>query len=98
MPEIPTTAPDPATTSASPRKFDLPDSVERLLTTEEAAFALGVSVRSFARYIASGDIEIVKLTKTVRIRPGALNRFIEARAVHLNPKRAGRKSGRPTAP
>jgi excisionase family DNA binding protein len=50
-----------------------------LLTREEAAEALSQSVRTLDYLIASGELPAVRIGRSVRIRPSAIEYFIEAR-------------------
>ena len=52
---------------------------DSLLTPKEAAEAPHVSIRKLDYLISSGELPVLKLGKTVRIRPAALSYFIEAR-------------------
>jgi excisionase family DNA binding protein len=62
-----------------------------LLTRQDAAQALGICLRAVDEAIASGDLEIVCIGRSVRIRPSALESFIEARVTRRNPRTASRK-------
>lgn len=59
-----------------------------LLTRFDAAYQANQSVRTIDEAIAKGDIEIVRIGRSVRIRPIALERFLEARTTRVNPKKA----------
>jgi excisionase family DNA binding protein len=48
-----------------------------LLTAQDVAQALNVSERSVRRWIATGELPVVRLGRTVRIRPQALDALIE---------------------
>jgi excisionase family DNA binding protein len=48
-----------------------------LLTIPEAAKSLGISRSSIYRLIASGDIETITIRSVQRIRPIALEHFIQ---------------------
>jgi excisionase family DNA binding protein len=61
-----------------------------LLTRQDAALALSTCLRTVDEAIASGDIEIVRIGRSVRIRPSALELFIEARTTRRNPRRSGK--------
>lgn len=65
--------------------------ITSLLTRQDAAVALATCLRTVDEAIASGDIEIVVIGRSVRIRPSALELFIEARATRRNPRTAVRK-------
>lgn len=62
-----------------------------LLTRQDTALALATCLRTVDEFIASGDLEIVRIGRSVRIRPSALDAFIEARATRRNPRTAIRK-------
>ena len=49
-----------------------PPALERLLTVEEAAHILNLSVRHVRRMIASGDLDVVRFGSAVRIHPRTL--------------------------
>ncbi|MEI7956941.1 MAG: helix-turn-helix domain-containing protein [Verrucomicrobiota bacterium] len=63
-----------------------------LLTRHEASRQLATCLRTVDEAIAKGDIEVIKIGRSVRIRPSALELFIEARAIRINPRRAARKA------
>ncbi len=50
-----------------------------LLTRSEAAKALAVSVRKVDYLIAAGELPVVRMGRTIRIRPSAIEYFVEAR-------------------
>jgi excisionase family DNA binding protein len=52
-------------------------SMQALITRIEAAKLLSISVRSLDSKIASGDIPVVRIGRSVRIRPEALERFVD---------------------
>jgi excisionase family DNA binding protein len=57
-------------------------SLETLLTFDQAAEALGISLRQFRRLVDSGKIAFVKVSERApRVRPSELQRFLEASAV-----------------
>ena len=60
-----------------------------LLTREEAAKALRQSVRQTDKLIASGDLAVVRIGRSVRIRPSAVELFIEARESRGSRKKKG---------
>jgi len=74
-----------AATAASPAQT-------ALLTRHEAASQLATCLRTVDEAIAKGDIEVIKIGRSVRIRPSALELFIEARAIRINPRRTVRKA------
>jgi|GraSoiStandDraft_16_1057320.scaffolds.fasta_scaffold653047_1 excisionase family DNA binding protein len=51
-------------------------SLTRLLTADEAAEILNVSLRTVRRLIAQQKLSIVRVGRAVRIRPEALNALI----------------------
>ncbi len=53
-------------------------------------------LRSIDEAIASGDLEIVVIGRSVRIRPSALEAYIEARSTRRNPRRVVRKTTKKT--
>lgn len=55
-----------------------------LLTRSEAAKALAISIRLFDSLVARGEIAVVRIGKSVRIRPSAINYFVEARERHCS--------------
>jgi len=57
-----------------------------LLTRKEGANSLSTCLRKFDALIASGDIAVVRIGKSVRIRPSAIEYFIEARESRVNSK------------
>jgi excisionase family DNA binding protein len=53
---------------------------ERLLTVQEAAEILSLSVVQVRRYIADGSLPVIRFgRRAIRIKPSDLERFIEAR-------------------
>ena len=49
----------------------------------EAADILGVSTKTVRRFIASGDLEAVRLARrTIRIKTESLDRFIDAHPIN----------------
>lgn len=63
---------------------------EPLLNRKEAVTRLNVSLRSLDELIAKGDLPVVRLGRSVRIRPSAIEYLIEARETRANPKKGGR--------
>jgi excisionase family DNA binding protein len=57
--------------------------IERLLTLEEAAEALGTKLRFTRRLVAERRIRFTHLGRHVRIPESALNEFIKAGMVEL---------------
>ena len=56
--------------------------LETLLTFDQAAEALGISLRQFRRLVDSGKVAFVKVSERApRVRPSELQRFLEASAV-----------------
>ena len=68
---------------------------EALLTRQDFAHALSSSLRTVDDAIATGSIEIVRIGRSVRIRPSALAEFIEARVTRRNPRREAQKVSAP---
>jgi len=62
----------------------------RLLTRHDVADALSSCLRTVDEAISSGSIEIVRIGRSVRIRPCALKEFIEARTTRQNPRAASK--------
>jgi excisionase family DNA binding protein len=55
----------------------------RLVSLPEAADILGLSVKTVRRYIASGDLDAVRLgRRTIRIKTDSLERLIDAHPVN----------------
>lgn len=50
---------------------------QALLTARDVAQSLNVSERSVRRWIATGELPVVRLGRTVRIRPQALDALLE---------------------
>ena len=61
--------------------------IEKLLKRPEAAERLATSLRTLDASIASGDLEVIRIGRAVRIRESALELFIEARATRTNPRK-----------
>jgi excisionase family DNA binding protein len=68
--------------------------IEPLLLRQDAANIMSQCLRSVDEAIASGDLEIVRIGRSVRIRPSALEAFIEARTTRRNPRRAAHKAAK----
>lgn len=64
-----------------------------LLTRQDVATALTTSLRTVDEAIASGDLEIVKIGRSVRVRASALEAFIEARIKPAGWKELSAKNG-----
>ena len=62
---------------------------KQLLNRAEAAEALALSVRMIDELVKSGDLPVVRIGRSVRIRPSALDYFIEARESRVNSRRRG---------
>ena len=62
---------------------------KQLMTRKEAAEALSISLRKLEGLIKSGDIPVVKIGAATRVRPSALEYFIEARETRGNRKGKG---------
>ena len=62
---------------------------KQLLTRQEAAESLSVSIRKLDMLIASGDLPAVRMGKAVRVRPTAIDYFIEARESRGSRKKKG---------
>jgi excisionase family DNA binding protein len=82
-----------ATESPTQDRFALSTSIA-LLTRQDTALALATCLRTVDEFIASGDLEIVRIGRSVRIRPSALEAFIEARTTRRNPRRAAHKAAK----
>ena len=56
--------------------------LEGLLTFNQAAETLGISLRQFRRLVDGGKVGFVKVSeRTPRVRPSELRRFLEASAI-----------------
>lgn len=64
---------------------------KQLLTRQEAAESLSLSIRKLDMLIASGDLPVVRMGKAVRVRPSAIDYLIEARESRGPAKRKGGK-------
>jgi excisionase family DNA binding protein len=58
-----------------------------LLNRKDASTFLCVSLRTVDELISTGDIPVVRLGRSVRIRPAALDCLIEANETRTNPNR-----------
>jgi excisionase family DNA binding protein len=61
----------------------------QLMTRSEAAEALALSVRMIDELVKSGDLPTVRIGRSVRFRPSALEYFVEARESRMNPRKKG---------
>lgn len=61
-----------------------------LLNRKDAGSILHVSLRTVDELISTGDLPVVRLGRSVRIRPSALDYLIEARETRANPRKKGR--------
>lgn len=59
----------------------------KLLTRPQAADILATCLRTLDAAIASGDIEVIRIGRSIRIRPSAIELFIEARATRCKPRK-----------
>ena len=56
--------------------------LEALMTFDQAAESLGISLRQFRRLVDSGKIAFLKISeRSPRVRPSELQRFLDASAV-----------------
>lgn len=62
------------------RRKEAPDGLEALLSREEAAEVLGISVRSLDDLEASGRIRAIRIEGRVLYSPETLHAFIQSRA------------------
>lgn len=56
-----------------------PPASKPLLSRQAAAEVLNVSLRTTDELISSGDLPVVRIGRSVRIRPSAIDYLIEAR-------------------
>lgn len=69
--------------------------IEKLLTRNEAAESLTQSVRKVDMEIANGNLPAVRIGRSIRIRPSALARYVEARESRTKVKvRKGKEAAR----
>ena len=66
-----------------------------LLNRPEAKAILGVSLRTVDELISSGDLPVVRLGRSVRIRPSAIEYLIEARETRANHRKARLRNAPP---
>lgn len=59
-----------------------------LISRAEAAQALGICLRSLDELVSKGDLKVIRIGASVRIRPSALEDFCEARESRNNPRRS----------
>jgi excisionase family DNA binding protein len=64
--------------------------MQPLLTRLDAAGILNVSLRTIDEKIASGDIPVVRIGRSVRIRPETLELFVNANETRVNFRRRRR--------
>ena len=69
--------------------LDMVDTEKQLLTRREAAKALSISIRLVDKLVATGDLPAVRIGKSVRFRPSALEYLIEARESRGPKRRKG---------
>jgi len=56
--------------------------LEALMTFDQAADTLGISLRQFRRLVDSGKVAFVKVSeRSPRVRPSELQRFLDASAI-----------------
>ena len=84
----PTTA--PATAPGSPVRSDQGDTMEKLLTIDEAAVLLGTTARFPRRLIAERRVRFVRVGRHVRIPESALVEFVTAGTVEPRAPRVRR--------
>lgn len=58
-----------------------------LYTRPEAAAKLAISLRTLDEQCALGNLPVVKIGRSCRFRPSALQYFIEANETRIRPKR-----------
>ena len=68
-----------------------------LLTRQQAAALLGISLRSVDNLVTAGDLPAIHIGRVVRIRPSAIEYFCEAHESRRNP-RTGKRSAVRTKP
>ncbi len=64
-----------------------------LLTRQESAERLNQSVRTVDKLIESGELPAVRIGRSIRIRPSAIEYFIEARESRVKVKVNRAKNG-----
>lgn len=55
-----------------------PTSPKQLLTRHEAAHSLSLSLRTIDELVKRGELAAVKIGRSIRIRPAAIEKFLEA--------------------
>ena len=55
-----------------------PAAPKQLLTRHEAAHILSLSLRTIDELVKRGDLSAVKIGRSIRIRPTAIENFLEA--------------------
>ncbi len=58
-------------------KFKTPDGLQSLLTAEDVAIILRISVRTVRRMIASGKLPAIAIGRSIRIDPRSVSALIE---------------------
>lgn len=61
------------------RRSEAPDGTDALLTREEAADRLSISVRKLDELEEAGEIQSVRIDRSVRYHPETLDRFVRRR-------------------
>ena len=97
MPDVPHCQSHPQANSSRYQERSRTASGIALLTRFDAADLTATCLRTIDEAIAAGDLEIVRIGRSVRIRPIALERFIEARTTRCNPRRARKTTARKAA-
>lgn len=64
----------------TPPMTDVPTTPRLLLRIEEAAEALAVSRTTLYGLLRSGDIPVLRIGRSVRVRPAALEAYVARRA------------------
>lgn len=70
---------DRQTRRESPDNISPLATLKQLLTRHEAAQSLSVSLRMVDDLVKRGDLAAVRIGRSVRIRPSAIENFVEAR-------------------
>lgn len=70
---------DRQTRRESPKNISHLATLKQLLTRHEAAQSLSVSLRMVDDLVKRGDLAAVRIGRSVRIRPSAIENFVEAR-------------------